>query len=147
MPARNAYLDGLLEVDQAAVDEKFGAGGIGRIGGEVEGCGGDFGGGAGTAERNAGLGPLDKVVLLSRREAAFVEDRGDDRTGADGVDPDAARRQLLGDRAAERTQRRLGRAVDCAASQAAVRARYRSRQDDRTAVRNDRNGVLDQKER
>src|ERR1700681_4185529 len=96
MPARNAYLDGLLEVDQAAVDEKFGAGGIGRIGGQGEGCGGDFGGGAGAAERNAGLGPLDKVVLLSWCEAALVEDRGDDRAGADGVDPDAARRQFLG---------------------------------------------------
>src|ERR1700681_4698157 len=146
MPARNAYLDGLLEVDQAAVDEKFGAGGIGRIGGEVEGCGGDFGGGAGTAERNAGLGPLDKVVLLSRCEAAFVEDWSDDRTGADSVDPDAARRQLLGDRAAERTERRLSRTIDRAASQAAVRASHRSGQDDRAAVRNDRDGVLDQEE-
>src|ERR1700681_4381883 len=107
MPARNAYLDGLLEVDQAAVDEKFGAGGIGRIGGEVEGWGGGFGGGAGAAERNAGLGPLDEAVLLSRCEAAFVEDWGDDRTGTDGVDPDAARRQLLSNGAAERTQRRL----------------------------------------
>jgi len=69
------------EVDQATIDEQFGAGGIGRIGGEVEVCGGDFGCGAGSAERNAGLGPLDEVVLLSRCEAAFVEDRGDDRTG------------------------------------------------------------------
>jgi hypothetical protein len=58
--------------------------------------------------------------------------------------PYAARRQLLGDRAAERTRRRLGRAVDCAASQAAVRAGHRSGQDDRAAVRNDRDGVLDQ---
>src|ERR1700730_2977425 len=116
------------------------------MGGEVEGCGGDFGGGAGAAERNAGLGPLDKVVLLSRREAAFVEDWGDDRTGADRVDPDAARRQLLGDRAAERTQRRLGRTIDRAASQAAVRAGHRSGQDDRTAVRNDRDGVLYEEE-
>ena len=100
-----------LQVNQAAVDEQFGAGGVGGIGGEVEGCGGDFGGGAGAAERNAGLGPLDEVILLSRCEAPFVEDWCDDRTGADAVDPDAARRQLLGDGAAERTQRRLGRIV------------------------------------
>src|SRR5258707_1080500 len=83
-----------------------------RIGGGVEGCGGDFGCGAGATERNAGLGPLDKVVLLGRCKAVFVEDRGDDRTGADGVDPDAARRQFLGDSAAERTQCRLGRTID-----------------------------------
>jgi hypothetical protein len=63
-----------LEVDQAAVDEQFGAGGVGRIGGEVEGCCGDFGCGAGAAERNAGLGPLDEVVLQSRCQAAFVQD-------------------------------------------------------------------------
>src|SRR5882724_7006648 len=141
---QTAYLS--LEVDQAAVDEQFGAGGVGGIGGEVDGCGGDFGGGAGTAERNAGFGPLDEAVLLSRCKAAFVEDWGDDRTGTNGVDPYAARRQLLSNGAAERTQRRLGRAVDCAASQAAVRARHRSGQDDRAAVRNDRNGVLDQEE-
>ncbi len=90
-----------LKVDQAAIDEQFGTGGIGRIGGEVEVCCGDFGCGAGAAKRNAGFGPLDKSVLLSRREAAFVENWGNDRTGADGVDPDAARRLLLGDRAAE----------------------------------------------
>src|SRR6202035_827059 len=82
----------------------------------------------------------------SRCESAFVEDWGDDRTGADGADPDAARRQLLGDRAAERTQCRLGRTIDRAASQAAVRAGYRSGQYDRAAVRNDRDGVLDQEE-
>jgi hypothetical protein len=90
-----------LEVDQAAVDEQFGARGVGGIGGEVEGCCGDFGCGAGAAQRNAGLSPFDKSVLLGRREAAFVEDWGNDRTGADGFDPDAARRQLLGDGAAE----------------------------------------------
>ena len=46
-----------LQVDQAAVDEQFGAGGVRGIGGEVEGCGGDFGCGAGAAERNAVLAP------------------------------------------------------------------------------------------
>src|SRR5258706_4769264 len=88
-------------VDQAAVDEQFGAGGVGGIGSEVEGCCSDFGGGAGASERNAALGPLDEVVLLSRCETAFVEDWGNNWTGADGVDPDAARRQLLCDRASE----------------------------------------------
>jgi hypothetical protein len=44
-----------LNVDQAAIDEQFGTGGIGRISGEVEGCCGDFGCGAGAAKRNAGL--------------------------------------------------------------------------------------------
>jgi hypothetical protein len=78
-----------LEIDKAAVDEQFGTGGVGRICGEVESCRGDFGGGAGAAERNAGLGALDETVLLSRCQAAFVEDRGDDRTGADGVHPAA----------------------------------------------------------
>src|ERR1700747_3432788 len=105
MMISSMHWGGHLQVNQAAVDEQFGAGGVGGIGGEIEGCGGDFGGGASAAERNAGLGPLDKAILLSRCEAAFVEDWGDDRTGADGVDSDAARRQLLGDRAAERTQR------------------------------------------
>jgi hypothetical protein len=49
-------------------------------------------------------------------------------------------------RSCGRTQRRLGRAVDCAASQAAARAGHRCGQDDRTAVRNDRDRVLDQEE-
>jgi hypothetical protein len=61
-----------LEVDQAAVDEQFGAGGVGGIGGEVEGCCCDFGSGASAAERNAGLGPLDKSVLLGRREPSRI---------------------------------------------------------------------------
>jgi hypothetical protein len=52
-----------LEVDQAAINEQFGAGGIGRIGREVEGCGSDFGGGAGATERNAGPEIDFKVIF------------------------------------------------------------------------------------
>jgi hypothetical protein len=64
-----------LKVDQATVDEQFGVGGMGRVGGELERGRGDFDGGPGTAERKAGLGALDEVVLLGRGEAAFVEGR------------------------------------------------------------------------
>jgi hypothetical protein len=37
------------KVDQTAVDEQFGAGGVGGIGGQIERCCGDFGGGTGAA--------------------------------------------------------------------------------------------------
>jgi hypothetical protein len=40
----------------------------------------------------------------------------------------------------------LGRAVDRAASEATVRARHRSGHDNRAAIRNDGDGVLDQEE-
>jgi hypothetical protein len=46
---------------RSSLDEQFGASGVGGIGGEVEGCCGDFGCGADAAERNAALGPSMKL--------------------------------------------------------------------------------------
>src|SRR5260370_3550564 len=45
-------------VDQAAVDEQFGAGGVGGIGSEGERCCSDFCGGSAASRANAAFGPL-----------------------------------------------------------------------------------------
>src|SRR3954466_11114850 len=110
----------LSDLREAAVDEELDAGHVAAlVRSEERDDLGDLVGGARAAGGDLRQHALDEFVhlLLVELESDRVSGRGDD-AGADRVDADAPRAQVVGPAARERADRGLGGVVDAEAWQA-----------------------------